>query len=164
MERSEFNYSVSLHNAGFVQCRNITSLMHPAGCDSVTDQPGVYMVVKNWPGKLFLENTAGINLGERDEKVTPEYLDQQWIENAFVLYIGKAVNLRRRIKQYMDFGSRRSRCHAGGRLIWWILDYHRLLVFYKTLPPNVSPRDEERRLLEKFERQYGKLPFANLRR
>jgi len=162
MKRSIFNCSVSLHNAGFVERRDITFLMHSTGCESIPDQPGVYMVVKNWSEKSFLESTAGMSLGKRDEKVTPEYLDQQWVENTFVLYIGKAVNLRRRIRQYMNFGSRRGKNHAGGRLIWWIRGYHRLLIFYKTLPPGVSPRDKERVLLVKFEHQYGKLPFANL--
>jgi len=163
MELSEFNCSVSLHDAGFVECQDITSLMRSTGCESVSNQPGVYMVVKSWPGKSFLESTAGTNLGKRDEKVTREYLDLQWVENTSVLYIGKAVNLRRRIKQYMDFGSRRGENHAGGRLIWWLRDYHRLLIFHKVLPLDTSPRKEEKKLLEKFEQQYGKLPFANLR-
>lgn len=42
-----------------------------------------------------------------DETVDPDVLHGRWVEGAHVVYIGKADALRRRLKQFADFGAGR---------------------------------------------------------
>jgi hypothetical protein len=90
-------------------------------------------------------------------------LRERWIEDAPVLYIGKAGNLRRRLGEYMRFGAGTPCGHWGGRYIWQVADSARLLIAW-TPTSAQAPRTVERQLLADFRERFGALPFANLRR
>jgi hypothetical protein len=90
-------------------------------------------------------------------------LEAYWVEGAYVLYIGKAEKLRRRLDQFAAFGRGRPVGHWGGRLIWQLVNSQQLRVAWRIVQPTADPAAEERRLLEAFLREYGRLPFANLR-
>jgi len=83
-----------------------------------------------------------------------------WVGNTKFVYIGKAVNLRRRLIQYADFGEGKPVGHWGGRLIWQLSQIEALRVTWKETP-NLDPGSIEVELLAEFRRQYGKPPFAN---
>ena len=86
----------------------------------------------------------------------------KWISSATVLYIGKASSLQKRLKQYMDYGSGKPVGHQGGRYIWQLGDSSRLQLFWKTTLDH-DPAVVENELIRAFHKQYGRLPFANLR-
>ena len=88
-------------------------------------------------------------------------LENNWVNNTCVVYIGKATTLSKRISQYLRFGDGENIGHWGGRLIWQIKDSKDLQLCWK--PVDTNPREEEKRLIADFKRQYdGKRPFANL--
>jgi hypothetical protein len=91
-----------------------------------------------------------------------------WVDDAFVLYIGKADagargqrGIRARLDEYLRFGMGEPIGHWGGRYLWQLANANDLIVCYKACP---NPVAEERRLLDLFVSEYGALPFANLRR
>jgi len=87
-------------------------------------------------------------------------LTSNWVDRAEVVYIGKADELRRRLRQFADFGSGRPIGHWGGRLIWQLADSERLLVAWKETPGRI-PREVEADLIARFRGIYGKPPYAN---
>ncbi len=129
--------------------------------------PGIYLIV--WD-KLQLLQFDEIGTGSHykgDPNVPIETLEENWIPESCVLYIGKAAEkkkgLRGRLTQYMRFGAGKSSPHKGGRYIWQLRGRGELLVYWKELP-NEEPRSVEKLLLQEFEKQYDCLPFANLNR
>ena len=96
-------------------------------------------------------------------------LEAKYIPGSKVVYIGKAgspkgkATLRGRIRQYLSFGRGKKIGHWGGRLIWQLKHHPDLLICWKPIP-NSDPRGEEKSLLERFESEWGRLPFANLSR
>jgi hypothetical protein len=87
-------------------------------------------------------------------------LARNWVDDAEVVYIGKADQLRRRLRQFADFGAGKPVGHWGGRLIWQLPNIDQLLVAWKETPGRV-PIEAERELIAAFRRVYGKPPFAN---
>lgn len=95
------------------------------------------------------------------------------MNDAKILYIGRAGGtaengrvyssiLRKRIKQYIQFGKGKNIGHWGGRYIWQIKESDDLLIAYKTLE-NQNPVVKEQELINMFRNHHnGKLPFANL--
>jgi hypothetical protein len=128
---------------------------------------GIYLIVWN---KRSIVHFDGIGTGghfkKKDPNVKTEILEKSWIPETCVLYIGKAAakknGLRGRLNQYMRFGDGKSSPHSGGRYIWQLRERGELLIYWKELP-NEEPRDVERLLLQEFKKQYGRLPFANLK-
>lgn len=89
------------------------------------------------------------------------------MEKAHIIYIGKAgsanskATLCSRLTQYMRFGEEKPVPHWGGRYLWQVKHAKDCLVAWRVTPGEGS-RGYEKRLLERFEEHYGKLPFANL--
>lgn len=77
-----------------------------------------------------------------------------------MVYIGKADNLRRRLREFACFGEGAPIGHWGGRLVWQIADSTELLVAWKGTPGRV-PRDVEAEMITGFRRAWGQPPFAN---
>lgn len=123
--------------------------------------PGVYMVLCDSadPGTFLDASPAGWFKG-KNPTVDPETLSKKWVESAAVVYIGKATDLRKRLRQFSRHGHGKPEGHWGGRYIWQLADAADLLVVWKEVP---DPREEERRLLADFRREYDRIPFANLR-
>lgn len=116
---------------------------------------------------LFLPVGTGGRFKGKDPNIPFDKLQANWIENALVVYIGKAgddksrATLRSRLKQYFAFGQGKKIGHWGGRLIWQLMFSNKLVVCWKPLPDN-DPRITEAQLIKEFVRQYGRRPFANL--
>ena len=77
-----------------------------------------------------------------------------------LLYIGKAVNLHKRIKQYIEYGLNLIDNHKGGRSIFQIKDYKNLYI--EVL---LCDRCEcvEKNMLIGYKEHYKELPVANMK-
>lgn len=136
-------------------------------CSQVPKQKGIYFVLNNNGTPSFRQKSVGGHFKKRNPTVSVNELKENWVDDALVVYIGKAggfnsrATLQSRLKQYMRFGEGEPVGHWGGRLIWQLENNKDLTICYKTLSSS-EPRDEEKKLILDFETNYGKMPFANL--
>lgn len=129
--------------------------------DQVPRSGGVYVVVRTSTGKPeFLEANPGGRFKGKDPTVPDETLRLNWVDGAEVVYIGQANELRRRLRQFADFGAGKPIGHWGGRLIWQLAESETLLVAWKETPAEV-PVDAETALIADFRAAFGKPPYAN---
>jgi hypothetical protein len=152
-----------LERAGFTSFLSFDEL-RDTNLDGVPGVPGVYVVVReNERRPRFLDVSIGGHFKGEDPTVESDVLDANWVAGAQTVYIGKASVLRRRLRQFVQFGAGRPVGHRGGRLIWQLEGSGSLRVGWKpTL--DQDPEIVERRLLNGFRACYGgRLPFANLR-
>jgi hypothetical protein len=98
---------------------------------------------------------------QKDPTVPSATLAMNWVEGASLLYIGKADQLQRRLRQYVDFGAGKPIGHWGGRLIWQVHGSDAFLVGWAVDP---EPLVREAELIQAFVDEFGAMPFANLRR
>lgn len=126
---------------------------------------GVYMILRT--GKEapeFLVTGTGGHFKDKDPNVSIDVLNDNWIENTKVIYIGKATNLKKRLSQYQKFGEGRNIGHYGGRYIWQIKNaMDNLIVCWKATIGEDEDKIETE-LIQSFRDQYGKRPFANLKK
>jgi hypothetical protein len=128
---------------------------------------GVYMVLNISKEKEFLTVGTGGFFKGKNPNVSIQELENNWVENAIVVYIGKAggegsgATLQSRLGQYFRFGQGKNVGHYGGRLIWQLKNSADLVVCWKELPKE-EPRMVEIELIQKFITQFSKRPFANL--
>jgi hypothetical protein len=87
-------------------------------------------------------------------------LESNWIHGAEVVYIGKADNLRRRLRQFAQFGAGKPIGHWGGRLIWQLARSTEFLVAWRETPGEL-PKKVETTMLAEFRAGYRQPPFAN---
>jgi len=121
---------------------------------------GVYVVSYPLRGPVaFLAAAPGGRFKGKDPTVSQEVLAANWLDHEIV-YIGKADNLRRRIREFADFGAGKPIGHWGGRLIWQLAAPDKLRIAWKETPESV-PRAVEKAMLAEFRLQHGKPPFAN---
>lgn len=122
---------------------------------------GVYVVVRaDETQPSFLTQSCGGWFKDRDPTVGLEDLQANWILDAEIVYIGKANNIRRRLREFAKFGAGHKIGHWGGRLIWQLEESSRLLVAWKPTP-DIDPLGYEARMIAEFRAAYGKPPFAN---
>jgi hypothetical protein len=130
---------------------------------------GIYVVLKpEGFERRFLAKSVGGRFKRRDPSVLQPALDAEWIEDADILYIGKAGagstgnrGLRKRIQEFADFGQGKPVGHWGGRLIWQLADSQSLVIAWKELPAS-DVNSAEAEYHATFIGVYGRLPFANL--
>jgi len=134
--------------------------------NDIPDKQGVYLVLFKKDQPEFLERSIGGHFKGRDPTVPIEKLQSNWIPNEEVIYIGQAggngsnATLRKRLKQYLQFGSGKPVGHWGGRYIWQLKDSDELVIAWKeTLE---DPYIMESVMIDKFKEKYGARPFANL--
>ena len=108
----------------------------------------------------FLDANPGGRFKGRDPSVSSEALRANWVDGAEVVYIGKADNLRRRLREFARFGEGKPIGHWGGRLIWQLADSAELVVAW-TETPGRMPREVEVEMISAFRSAWGKPPFAN---
>ena len=165
----EYRTIDDLKKAGFEGFRSVEKLREDLSATPAV--AGVYMVVYQGDGMPeFLENGTGGLKRKKDKNgkvkitnpnVPVSELESNWVNGTCVVYIGKATTLSKRISQYLRFSNGENIGHWGGRLIWQIKDSKDLQLCWK--PVDTNPREEEKRLIADFKRQYdGKRPFANL--
>jgi hypothetical protein len=152
----------ALESGGFVGFVTFEALR--SRIEDVPVEGGVYIVLRpSSRPPSFLTSNPGGRFKRRDPTVESARLQEKWVEGCEVLYIGKGDNLRRRLRQYADFGAGRPIGHWGGRYIWQLADSAKLLVAWKRSEPPETPRMMEARLLQKFKTEHGgRLPFANI--
>jgi hypothetical protein len=99
---------------------------------------GVYVLIRATDTeKVFLEMGVGGYFKGRDPNVSIDVLDKNWVNDAKIVYIGKAggegsaATLRSRLKCYLDFGKRKAVGHWGGRLIWQLSDAADIILAWK---------------------------------
>ena len=143
---------------GFVTIKKLTD--NP---DLAPTQKGVYMILReseNTP-EFMKVGTGGFFKG-KDPNVSISELQNNWVNNTPILYIGKATSLQSRLKQYMNFGQGKNVGHYGGRLIWQLKDSQNFIVCWKPLT-NEEPRKYEENLIKNFKKEHNEeRPFANL--
>jgi hypothetical protein len=77
-------------------------------------------------------------------------------------YVGKADRLRRRLRQFADFGAGKPVGHWGGRYLWQLEGSADLAVAWRETPEG-SPREAEIELLSRFRAAHGgRPPIANI--
>jgi hypothetical protein len=124
---------------------------------------GVYAVVRQGQREpTFLRESCGGHFKGRDPTVPVVVLEQEWVPDAEVLYIGKADVLHRRLRQYADFGAGRPIGHWGGRYVWQLSDSGDLLVAWRVCGKGATVSELEAQMIARFKRAYGRLPFANI--
>lgn len=121
---------------------------------------GVYVVFRAGGEPGFLSPNPGGRFKGKDPSVAAGALRANWVEGAQVIYIGKADNLRRRLREYARFGEGEPVGHWGGRLIWQLGNSAELLVAWRETPGRV-PREVEKEMIAAFRAAFGKPPFAN---
>lgn len=129
--------------------------------DPCPESGGVYVVARpeDCPPR-FLDRSCGGWFKDRDPTVSINDLQANWVPDAEVVYIGKANNIRRRLREFAKFGAGHKIGHWGGRLIWQLQESDSLLVAWKPTP-GLDPLAYEAQLLTQFRTAYGKPPFAN---
>lgn len=135
---------------------------------TVSALPGVYVVYRETLDQIeFLDKSLGGWFKGRNPSVPIETVQAAWVEDAHVLYVGKADagrsgrrGIRARFDEYLRFGMGEPIGHWGGRYLWQLAGTDELMICYKTCS---EPRNEETRLLGLFRTEHGTLPFANLR-
>lgn len=128
--------------------------------DIFSDKPGIYKIVYRNHNPEILEfdncNIKKSLLLDKFEKSK---------NKDYIVYIGKADNLGKRLKQYIRHGLKYKnntnikKPHYGGRYIWHIQDIDIAEVYIEL---NNNPKLEESRLLQEFKINNNNLPFANL--
>ncbi|WP_457972271.1 hypothetical protein [Arthrobacter sp. D1-17] len=155
----------TLKEDGFTGFRSFKQLE----INRVPQAPGIYAVLKPEGFEpTFLAKSVGGRFKRRDPSLLQSVLEAEWIEDADVLYIGKAGpgsagnrGLRKRIQEFADFGRGKPVGHWDGRLIWQLADSQSLVIAWKELTAaEVNPA--EATYHAEFIRIYGRLPFANL--
>jgi len=138
-------------------------------CADVPRVQGIYIVFRSskTPPK-FLSKSIGGHFKKKDPSVSILELQANWVENAKVLYIGKAggrdsnATLKSRLWQYMQFATGKPIGHWGGRYIWQLEGSNELLVGWRAFDVE-EPKDVESNMIAEFVNKYGKRPFANLK-
>ncbi len=130
----------------------------------IPNKPGVYQVLLPTISKpCFLHESTGGHFKGEDPTVSIDELIKKWVDGTRILYIGKSVNLRHRIRLYIQFGQRKPVAKWGGRYIWQLAGADNLLLCWKETPDE-DPADVEKRLIQQFKDNHdGELPAANLR-
>ena len=161
-----FQEFAKMKAAGFTGFKTVSELWNNHSI--IPNEAGIYLVLNpDCSKKDFLTKGVGGYFKDKDPNINQAELERNWIKDCHVLYIGKAgganssATLRKRVKQYLDFGKGKPVGHYGGRLIWQ-LKHHPELIFAWKVTKDGDPRSEEKHLIQEFTNYYGKLPFANL--
>lgn len=138
---------------------------------NIPNERGVYMVLYLINKKpKFVEKGVGGFFKGKNPNQSIEELNNNWVENSIVIYIGQAGGIRngkwsnatlsKRICTYLEFGQGKDIGHYGGRLIWQIQNYQELVLCWKTLPnKNKDPKEYEKELINEFKKNMVKDPL-----
>lgn len=126
----------------------------------VPSQSGVYVVLAH-AGEMptFLDVSRGGRFKGRNPTVDRAVLASKFVRGSETLYIGRATELDQRVGLLTRFGSGEPVAHWGGRYLWQIDQPESLRVAWRL---EADPVEAEARLLDEFEVEFGRLPFANL--
>tara|TARA_B100000963_G_C22635909_1_gene677583 strand:+ start:4060 stop:4980 length:921 start_codon:yes stop_codon:yes gene_type:complete len=170
--QSDFAFSQEeLREHGFQGFETIEKLMKDSS--KLPNYSGVYILLnKNSIDRnmdyepaysSFIFPGTGGFFKDKDPNVEISVLQRKMHPDSNVMYIGKASDLKRRIKQYLAFGQGKNVGHYGGRYIWQLKQSSKLILAYKKVSENPLPEEYERALINMHKVRFNKLPFANLR-
>ena len=174
----KFGSIEDLKKAGFKGFVSVSQLksdgIHAYGdrqADAELDRPGVYMVVRTDVSEpVFVPEGSGGHFKGKNPNVSVDELQANWVNETCVVYIGKAggrsskATLRKRIGQYIRFGSGEPVGHWGGRYIWQLEDADNLLFCWRAVKESEDAEELESELIADFKAQHGGFrPFANLK-
>ncbi len=162
----KFRNQADLRKAGFEGFLPFSELGSPMKRRAIPCKAGVYFAIRNTSvePQFIQPSPAGWCKGN-DPTIAANRLEDAWVKDAIVLYIGKAggtgqkATLRKRISAYIRHGFGRMASHWGGRAIWQIPDSHNLIVAWRIVN-EMEPRSIEALMIERFVEIYGKRPFA----
>ncbi|MEH7388546.1 hypothetical protein V7147_24580 [Bacillus sp. JJ1521] len=162
----DFSNFKSIKDYGFEGYIPVSQLMQNHSI--IPHNRGVYMVLYT-PNDSpeFLNKGSGGFFKGKDPNVPIEELKDNWVNDAKVIYIGKAgggksaATLNSRINQLLKFGMGKNVGHYGGRVIWQLENYQDLIICWKETPID-DPNDVKKHLIRVFKKVYRKRPFANL--
>lgn len=132
--------------------------------------PGVYAITHtaSYVPTYYSQEEARAN-GNVIHPWVAERLEEKWVEGVDILYYGLAgASTPRSLKSRLTDLINHSKGlisdrgpHKGGEIIWQLKGYENfeVWVFATGNPP--EPRDLEEKLLERFHKITGQLPFAN---
>jgi len=153
--------AAALRSEGFTGFKTVSALQ-ATRCEAVPQEPGVYVVIReSREAASWLRKSPGGWFKQKDPTVPAATLAMNWVDGTSLLYIGKADQLQRRLRQYMDFGGGKPIGHWGGRLIWQVDGSKDFVVAWAA---DAEPLAREARLIQAFVDEFGSMPFANLRR
>jgi hypothetical protein len=157
-----------IEEQGFIGFKTVHQLW--SDHSAIPNEKGIYLVITPDPAKnLFLNQGVGGFHKNRNPNIDLNRLGQRWVSDSLVLYIGQAggngssSTLKKRLKQYLDFGKGKPVGHYGGRFIWQLANHPDLIIAWKNIEGK-DTRDEEKRYIHEFESFYGVLPFSNINR
>lgn len=166
--RMGFNSVEAIRNMGFMGFSSVRDLQR-CRCSAVPREPGVYLVLRDVARLCcFSPLSCGGHFKGKDPTVLVSTLEAHWIEQAIVLYIGKAgggrsrTTLQKRLRCYMRFGASEPVGHWGGRFIWQLEDCQEFIVCWRSGSDH-DAQELESHLIREFSATYGRRPFANLR-
>jgi hypothetical protein len=151
--------------AGFSDPTTVAEL-RMTRCANVPSHTGIYLIERDAEGapKFRIPSTGGWFNG-LDPDYPPDIIQANWVVGGHIVYVGKAaglVGLRRRLRQFIDFGCGKPVPHRGGRLLWHLQDSDELLVRWRTCAPHEAERAETTAITD-FKRSHrGLRPFANM--
>ena len=132
----------------------------------VPNTAGVYFIVIPDEMKIktitFTSNIKNHSIKEKNKPYKISKLvgkTEKVKDNEKVVYIGKAKNLKKRLKQYMNYLYKGSKNHAGGRAIGQIQNYDSFLICRYML--SEIPEEIEKEKLIEYRNRNGELPLAN---
>ena len=150
-----------LQKLGFEGFCPVKDLRASSGRSPAPTTNGVCLVIREQKDRpKFLDPGTGGYFKGRDPNVSIDELENNWVEDALIIYVGSSSNLQRRIEQLIRFGRGENVGHYGGRLMWQIADAEDFKVCWK---PVANKTQGKKLVLVEFKRAHqGRRPFANL--
>lgn len=156
---------VDLKADGFDGFRTVAELNRDKTC--IPREAGVYLVLRfGDPNPSFLKIGSGGYFKGENPNVDLAKLKAKWVDGEAIVYIGKAggrdskAELRKRLGQYLSFGSGKPVGHRGGCYIWQLADAADLVFCWKPTPDR-EPAVVKSEMIETFRQRVGRWPFAN---
>lgn len=147
---------------GFIPVKDLRKKLNEK-TSGISTEAGIYIVVRgNDSAPSFESVGTGGHFKGKNPNVDIATLQDKYVNDSKIVYIGKATNLRRRIGELLRFGAGKDIGHWGGRYLWQLSDAEDLLVAWKEMPGQ-DVKQEEKSMLEDFIDRHGRLPFANLK-
>lgn len=97
---------------GFTTVKNLKS-----NYECIPPVGGVYVVIRDTEdAPEFLETGTGGFFKGKNPNVSTDELEVNYVGSSHIVYIGKGNNLKRRIKQLLEFASGKNIGHWGGKI------------------------------------------------
>ncbi len=149
---------------GIIGCETIGQ-MQANGCKNVPNEKGVFLVLNpdTCPPTFMPIGTGGHYKGI-DPNVGIQVLQENWVANTCILYVGESSKLKTRIRNFTRFGNGCNTIDAcGGRYVWQLSNNKSLVVCWILLLEECDSPEVKKWLIRTFKKRHGgNIPFANI--